>query len=43
MRPADSAPDGSVLVLSGRLVDVGHTFTQVESGVGFVVHALDFQ
>lgn len=40
---SDSAPDGSVLLFSARLVNVRHSFTQVESRVYFVVHSLDFQ
>ncbi len=43
MGPADSSPDGSVLVLAGGLVDVGDTLSEVEAGVGLVVHSLDFQ
>jgi len=43
MGSADSSPDGSVLLFSAGFVDVRHSFPQVESGVWFVVHSLDFQ
>jgi hypothetical protein len=43
MGSADSSPDGSVFLFSGGFVDVSYSFTQVESGVRFVVHSLDFQ
>jgi len=43
MGSADPSPDGSVLLFSISLVDVSHSFTQVESRVRLVVHSLDFQ
>ena len=43
MGSADPSPDGSVLLFATGLVDVGHSFPQVESRVRFVVHSLDLQ